>query len=48
MLAAAEGFRLFSSRETHCAKLYHAKDKRCIHCGAEPHQNVAGMTVNHG
>lgn len=36
MLAAAEGFRLFSSRETHCAKLYHARDKRCIHCGYQP------------
>jgi len=36
MLAATEGFRMFSSRETHCAKLYHAKDKHCIHCGYEP------------
>jgi len=42
MLAAVEGFRLFSGRETHCAKLCHAKDKRCIHCGYEPHPDTTG------
>jgi len=35
MLAAAEGFR-FSNWHTHCAKLYHARDKRCIHCDYQP------------
>jgi len=39
MLAAAEMFRLLG-RHTHCAKLYHAKDKRCIHCDYEPSDNA--------
>jgi len=38
MLAATEMFRLLG-RHTHCAKFYHAKDKRCIHCGYEPSDN---------
>lgn len=37
MLAAAEFVtRVRRLRAAGCAKLYHARDKRCIHCGYEP------------
>ena len=37
MLAAAECYLRIAGRgEVHCAKLYHADDVRCIHCGYEP------------
>lgn len=37
MLAAAECYTRIAGRdEVHCAKLFHADDVRCIHCGYEP------------
>lgn len=37
MLGAAEVYlRARSAGETHCAKLLHPDDQRCIHCGYEP------------
>lgn len=37
MLAAAECYvRAFDRGAVHCAKLVHADDQRCIHCGHEP------------
>ncbi|HSG63877.1 MAG TPA: aquaporin [Gammaproteobacteria bacterium] len=35
MLAAATAY-VYAGRSAHCAKLYHAADVRCIHCGYEP------------
>jgi aquaporin Z len=38
MLAASSLYRLLDARRrgVHCAKLIHAEDQRCIHCGFEP------------
>lgn len=37
MLAAVETYRLLKfSRERMCAKLIHARERRCIHCGYDP------------
>jgi aquaporin Z len=36
MLAAATLHRLVGRRADGCAKLRHAEDVRCIHCGFEP------------
>lgn len=43
MLLAAEGFgRLRGRRAAGCAKLLHAADQRCIHCGHQPSSTSAG------
>lgn len=42
MVAAAFAFvRVRSLAAVHCAKLDHAPDRRCIHCGYEPHASSA-------